>query len=144
MKLILLLVAALLITGSTAEAQHGTAPSGYYPDTFQGDTWTGLIASKNDQTGEITLQYSHGDKTETFVGIIEKGYLVLPRGGAERPLRPTDLPVGMKITVYYLSDTVKIEGKKVKVYTIFTIKEVPNNRQRSVSFRAFYNPPANH
>jgi hypothetical protein len=35
--------------------QHGTAPNGYYPMGYAGDTWTGEVVSTDDVTREINL-----------------------------------------------------------------------------------------
>lgn len=127
----------IFCTSSLSFAQHGTADSGYFPDRYVGDIWTGVITAVDDGTREITLTYRNGAKTESFVGVLEKGYLAKPSNGPERELKPSDLPKGTKLTVFYYTDTEKIQDKKVKVQTIFLIKGIPNLRPTRTQFRAF-------
>jgi hypothetical protein len=88
---------ALFVFASAAFGQHGTAENGYYPPAYQGDTWTGVVASASEQTGEITLSHTKGGKSQTFVGVPEAGYLVHEYTGATRPLKMSDIPIGKVI-----------------------------------------------
>lgn len=101
MKTLFLFTMALLGMARPALAQHGTAGNGYYPPGYSGDTWTGVVVSASEQTGEITLSYADPKKgkTETFVGVPEQGYMVHEHGGAMRPLRLSDIRVGRTIKV---------------------------------------------
>jgi len=133
----LLALVAFLICAFPASAQHGTASSGYYPAGYQGDTWTGIVASVNPNSLEITLQYANGKKTQTFVGVPEQGYLVHQHDGKDRPLSAVDVPVGRKIMVWYIPETKKIDGKKVKVNTIILIDIAANAMAGDKHFMAF-------
>ena len=128
---------ALFVFASAAFGQHGTAENGYYPSGYQGDTWTGVVVSASEQTGEITLSYTKGGKSQTFVGVPETGYLVHEHSGATRPLKMSDIPVGKIITVWYLEETKKVGGGKVKVNTIFLIDAIANAKTSRVYFKAF-------
>jgi hypothetical protein len=136
MKTLAALIGLLFIT-ATASAQHATAPNGYYPDGFSGDTWTGVVSNVNETTGEFTLTYTKGNKTETFVGVPEEGYLVAPKDGPVRPLKLSDIHVGRTVTVFYMPVTKKVDGKKVTVNTVFNINSIPNNKVGKKQFRAF-------
>ncbi len=47
--------------------QHGSAPDGYYPPGYSGDTWTGEVVSTDDTTREITLTYTvDGNKVKYY------------------------------------------------------------------------------
>jgi hypothetical protein len=127
----------ILLLVSAVSAQHGSATNGYYPDTYAGDTWTGVVTSINDSTGEFTLTYTKGNKTETFVGIPENGYVVAPKNKPERPLKPSDIHVGTTVTVEYIPETKKIDGKKVTANTVININSIPNNIRRPMRFKAF-------
>ena len=115
MKHLHFLPLACFVFASAALGQHGTAENGYYPAGYRGDTWTGVVVSASEQTGEITLSYTKGGKSQTFVGVPEAGYLVHEHSGATRPLKMSDIQVGKIITVWYLEETTKVGGGKVKV-----------------------------
>lgn len=136
MKTLVAFVGFLLVAG-TASAQHGTAPNGYYPAGYHGDTWTGVVSSVNESEGEFTLTYTKGNKTETFVGVPEDGYLVAPKNGPVRPLKLSDLPMGKTITVFFIPGTKKVGGKKVTFNSVFNIISIPNNRVATLTFKAF-------
>ena len=53
---------ALFVFASAAFGQHDTAENGDYRSTYQGDTWTGVVVSASEQTGENTLSYTKGGK----------------------------------------------------------------------------------
>lgn len=137
MRRFFLCLAILLTVPIPLLAQHGTAPNGYYPDGYQGDTWTGIVRSVNPQNFEITLEYKKGKKTETFIGTPAEGYLVHEHSGQTRPLQPTDIPLGQKITVFYNSDAKKIAGKKVKINTIILINIAANAIPGPRQFKSF-------
>jgi len=137
MKWPLLFLTLLLAGAGAALAQHGTAESGYYPEGYHGDVWTGVVVSANEQTREITLSYSKGEKTETFVGIPEKDYVVHEHGGSVRPLRMSDIPVGRTIKVWYIPTTKKVDGKKLTENTIIQIDIAANAHKRTTTFMAF-------
>ena len=139
MKLCGVLLLALLSLGGTAYAQQGTAGNGYYPPGYSGDTWTGVVVSASDQTGEITLSYTDPKKgkTETFVGVPDEGYLVHEHGGATRPLRMSDIPVGRTIKVWYKTGTRKVNGKEERFNVIFQISIAANANSKGLSYKGF-------
>ena len=127
----------ILLVGGALFAQHGTAPNGYYPAGYSGNTWTGIVSNVNEATGEFTLTYTKGNKTETFVGVPEEGYVVAPKDGPERPLKLSDIHVGRTMTVFYNVVTNKVDGKKVSVNSVISINSIPNNRKEMTHFTAF-------
>lgn len=129
MRKVLLAVGFLLVLGVVARAQHGEAPADYYPSGYSGDTWTGTVTFTSDETREIKLAYTNKDKTETFIGVLKDGYKVKMRDGSMRELKPSSIPVGDKIIVFYMPDTRKIDGKKIKVYEIFKFLEVRDDKK---------------
>lgn len=85
------------------------------------DTWTGEVASTDDSSRTITLTcLSHG-KTESFSGTLPEGYKVRMSNGAIQELKPSQLPAGMRLTVYYISRTEKYFGKEWPSNQIFWI-----------------------
>lgn len=137
MKYLHFLPLALFVFASTAFSQHGTAENGYFPSAYHGDTWTGVVVSASEQTGEITLSYAKGGKSQTFVGVPEVGYLVHEHSGATRPLKMSDIPVGKAIKVWYMEETKKVGGSKVKVNTIFLIDAIANAKAGQTYFKVF-------
>ena len=137
MKRLHLLPIAFLVCASAVLGQHGTADSGYYPGGYQGDTWTGVVVSANEKTGEITLSYTKGGKSQTFVGVPQADYLVHEHNGATRALRMSDIPVGKTIKVWYIEETSKTGGGKVKVNVIFLIDAIANAKGGRTYFKAF-------
>jgi hypothetical protein len=128
---------AFFVLASPTFAQHGTAENGYYPAAYYGDTWTGVVVSANEQTGEITLSYTNGGKTQTFVGVPEIGYLVHEHNGSTRPLKMSDIPVGRTVKVWYVSENKKVDDHKVKVNAIFLIDVLANAKKTQTYFKAF-------
>jgi hypothetical protein len=112
----------LLGVAGTANAQHGTAGSGYFPPGYSGDTWTGNVTATDDPTRSITLTYASKNKTETFTGVLKEGCCkVKTATGAVQDLIPSQLSPGRKMMVYYISSTTKVDGKKITVNEIFKI-----------------------
>jgi hypothetical protein len=118
---------ALAATCPPDVAQHGSAGSGYFPPGYGGDTFSGKVTKVDDETREVTLDYSAaGKKPETFVGPIDKDYTAHWKDGTVHPLKPSDFPIGTQLTVYYMVKQIKGDGKKKTTNTIFQIKEAPN------------------
>src|SRR5208283_3815083 len=89
--------------------QHGSAPNGYYPSGYSGDIWTGEVVSTDDATREITLTYTNGKKTETFAGVLIDNYQVKTKDGSMKELKPSGIPKGARIVVFYQPGTKKAE-----------------------------------
>jgi hypothetical protein len=106
---------------TSAFAQHGTAPSGYYPFGYHGDTFTGIVTATDDATREITLTYtdSKRGKSEAFVGVLLEGYKVKLKTGGEHEIKPSEIPIGTRLIVYYLTKSKKVEGEKIKYNEVF-------------------------
>jgi hypothetical protein len=126
MRKMLLVIGVLFLASGFAQAQHGTAAPGYYSPAYSGDTWTGTVTSVNDQTREIALAYTNKGKTETFTGNLKAGYKVTLKDGSTTELKPSDIPIGVRLIVYYTLETKKIDGKKVKTNEIFKFTPLPD------------------
>ena len=105
-------------------AQHGTAENGYWPMGFVGDTWTGVVSATNDDTCEITLTFTKGDKTQTFTGVLQEGYRVKSNDGTPHVLKVSEIPLGTKLKVYYMPKEHKVEGRKVKYNEIIRLVNI--------------------
>ncbi len=108
----------------TAVAQHGTAPNGYYPPGYNMDTWTGVVSSVNDASGEITLEYVGKKGPESFTGVLRPDYKVTRKDGTEHTLKPSDCPIGARLVVYYSPKTKKVNGSKIMYYEIWKMQNV--------------------
>jgi hypothetical protein len=127
-KMLLAIGFLIIVLSPLVRAQHGDAPADYYPPGYSGDTWTGIVASTSDETREIKLTYTNKDKTETFTGVLKDGYKIKMKDGSMRELKPSSIPVGDKIKIFYTVDTRKVDGKKVKVYEIFKLLEIHEDK----------------
>lgn len=124
-KLALILILIVCFSAGI-RAQKGTAEPDYYPQGFNGETWTGEVTSTDDGKREITLTYKKKDKEETFVGILEEGYSVKMKDGTMHQLKVSDIPDGTRIKVYYWTKTTKdASGAKVKFNHIFKLRFLP-------------------
>ena len=117
----LFLVVVLALAGS-ANAQHGSAGSGYFPPGYAGDTWTGNVIATDDTTRSITLTYTSKNKTETFTGALKDTCCkVKMADGTMKDLKVSEISQGRRMIVYYIPSTTKVEGKKSTVNEIFKV-----------------------
>src|SRR5262249_44756768 len=82
-----------------------SAPDGYYPRGYSGDTWTGEVVSTDDTTREITLTYTNKNKSETFTGILIENYQEKTKDGSMKELKPSGIPNAAHITVFHKPKT---------------------------------------
>lgn len=124
-KPLVLLAVAILVALPAAFGQHGTARN--LQGTFH-DVWLGTVISTNDTTREITLA-SGGGESETFTGVLKDHVSTKTKDGSIKELKPSDIPKGIKIIVYYEVKKVKADNGKVKSYNeIFRIERSTNIR----------------
>jgi hypothetical protein len=119
MRTFVLLTLTVVPGIGVASAQHGTAGFGYYPLGYHGDIFTGQVIAVNDATREITLRYQKKDKTQTFVGTLQAGYKLKRKDGTEGEVKVSEIPIGMRLTVYYMPKSEKVNGKRTTHYEIF-------------------------
>src|SRR2546421_4568821 len=53
-----------------ALAQKGTAPPGFYPSGFNGDTWSGEVTAVDETKREMTLTHGKDEKAKTFLAYV--------------------------------------------------------------------------
>jgi len=111
----------MLISVGVSLGQKGTAEPDYYPQNYSGDTWTGVVTAVNEDTREFTLTYKKSDKEEFFVGVLPKGYTHKMADGTNQEIKLPDL-MGMKLRVYYMSKTRKVNDQKTKYNDVFKMK----------------------
>ncbi|HYK19487.1 MAG TPA: hypothetical protein VEV42_02055 [Pyrinomonadaceae bacterium] len=124
MKSVFVALALMVLSTGITVAQKGTAEPDYYPSGYSGDTWTGLVTSVSDDTREFTLTYKKGEKEQTFTGVLPKGYTVKMKDGSDHEVKLDEL-MGMRLKVYYMTKTKKVNGEKVKTNEVFQIKFLP-------------------
>lgn len=117
-----LTVCLLLMMMESLKAQHGTASNGYFPMGYAGDTWTGEVRALDEAKREITLIYKGKKGDETFVGVLQQGYQVKLKDGKSTELKLGMIPLGTRLTVYYMVKNRKVEGRKEKYYEIFRME----------------------
>jgi hypothetical protein len=128
MKKLFAALAFLILFTGVSMAQKGTAEPDYYPQGYSGDTWTGEVTSINEDTREFTLTYTKGDKSQTFVGVLPKGYKVQMKDGRDYEVTMADL-MGKRIRAYYINKSKKdANGVKVKTNEVFKIKFLPKEK----------------
>jgi hypothetical protein len=117
-----MVAAVFLATALAASAQHGTVQRGTEdPLPFTGDTWAGQVQATNPDTREVTLTAETHGQSESFIGVLEKGYKVKLVDGTEHEVQLSELSPGTQLTVYYYPKTKKVNGKKLKINQIFRI-----------------------
>jgi hypothetical protein len=128
MKRLFATLALLSLCAGASVAQNGTAEPDFYPMGYSGDTWTGEVTLVNENTREFTLTYRKGDKTQTFVGILPKGYKAKMKDGSDQEVEMGDL-MGMRVKAYYMTKSKKdAQGEKVKTNEVFKIKFLPKDK----------------
>jgi hypothetical protein len=117
----LLSAAAILVVLPVAFGQHGTARN--LQSGALHDTWLGIVVSTNDATREITLSSGGGTYSETFTGVLKDRVSTKAKDGSIKQLKPSDIPKGTKIIVFYEQKRAKADNGQVKVYNeIFRIE----------------------
>jgi hypothetical protein len=132
-------IAALFMFQTVSFAQYGTALPGYYPPSYNGNTFTGRVVAASDSTGQITLAYKdrRSGKTVNFIGVLEKGYEVKLKDGSIHDMKPSLVPIGTSFTVYYMVHHEKVKGRKLTINVIFAIMGVHNLQRSYLVFKTF-------
>jgi len=105
-------------------AQKGTAPNGYYPASYAGATFTGLLQTYSGDGQQITLLYAKGSKAEIFVGKLAATCNWKTKEGIAKTFDPSKTPSGTVLTAFYTSVTKKTEGRKTAENSIIAISFV--------------------
>lgn len=112
----------LCSAGGTAFAQHGQAEPGYYPLSYIGDTWQGNVTAADDASRTITLTFTKGSKTQTFVLRFANGLAAHYTDGTSKDMKPSDIPIGAMAIGYYTNYSEKVDGKKTDVHEAFLLR----------------------
>lgn len=120
-KASLFLIVFFVFAGALS-AQHGNAGNGYFPQGYNGDTWTGNVTGTDDTTRSITLAFDSKNKTETFTGVLKDPCCkVKMADGTMKDLKVSEISAGRRMMVYYIPTTTKVDGKKSTVNEIFKV-----------------------
>ncbi|HEY1206688.1 MAG: hypothetical protein ABSH46_04265 [Bryobacteraceae bacterium] len=123
---------SLFLWTAACLAQQVAAEADYYPLGYSGAAWIGEINSVNEDTREFTLTYKKGDKEQTFVGVLQKGYRWRMADGAYREVKMADLlrtGAQMRIKAYYTVKTRKVNGQKVRSTKCSTSSSSPRSSE---------------
>lgn len=109
----------VVIVATLALGQHGTAPSGYYPRSYNGDTFTGKVVGRDLDADTVTLEYQKGKKKENFTVKLGQGCNVPSRTGS--PMHARDIPEGTIMTAFYAPQSETVAGEKRKTYVVIAV-----------------------
>ncbi len=112
-------IAALLLSPIIGFAQYGTAPSGYYPISYGGSTFKGVVIE--NQGNQILLTFTNNATTQTFTATFETGCSVPTNSPSGPPMLPANIPKGTSMTAFFNTRTKKVEGKKIKENVVIAI-----------------------
>lgn len=115
-------VPVLSIVAVSVQAQHGEAEPGYYPNAYVGDTWQGNVTAVDDPAKTITLTYTKGSKSQTFLIRLAPGLAVTYSDGTSKELKPSDIPIGAIAYAYYTNYSEKVDGVKTDVHEAFLLR----------------------
>ena len=102
-------LASVLCIALRASAQQKTAPSGYYPHSYFGATFTGEVIDGPLEV--LTLKYKKGNHEETFSGKFEAPCPAPMKDGKMGAMTPADVPLGTVVTVFYYGRPSKANDK---------------------------------
>jgi len=126
-----------VLASTTLFAQYGTAPSNYYPDKYNGSTFTGIVTAADNDL--LTLTYTKGNKTETFTGRLEAGCSVPRADGSNQRMNATDIPQGTSLQAFFNTVAKKVDQKKVKENVILAIAfDIVNGQKISDDKKLIY------
>jgi hypothetical protein len=115
-------IVVVLVLAVACGAQHASAPNGYYPETYGGSTYQGMLESVDPAKQEFTLLFRKKDKEERFTGILEDGCAVPNAAHKSRKMKVEDLPKQSTLVAFFMPRTIKQnDGTKSKVNSVFAV-----------------------
>jgi hypothetical protein len=118
---------AVLAAAILAKGQKGSAPTGFYPAKYNGDTFRGSVIDADEQ-GHLTLEYSKGSKREQFHGVTEAPCMGPTKDRGLKQLHLTSVPRGTILTAFY--NPLKVKDADTEVNSILAIRfDVINGRE---------------
>src|SRR2546426_1790990 len=107
--------------GNIYWGRRDTPPPYLSPLDYKGDIWKGEVVRTDNLTREITLTHRKGDKSQSFIGMLREGYKVNLKDGSVHELKVSEIPIGTRLIVYYVTRTRDVGGKKEKYNRIFSM-----------------------
>jgi hypothetical protein len=114
-KKVLLTVVSCLVAVCALDAQKGTAPNGYYPATYSGDTFTGSLQPVSKDSPVFTLVYTKGGKSETFSAQLESNCKLTNKAGVTQSFGMEAFSEGSVLTVFYRTNKNKATHEKENI-----------------------------
>lgn len=108
--------------------QKGTAPNGYYPNSYDGSIFTGAVESTDG--GLLTLLYTKGKKQQHFMGRLDAPCLWTDKVGTTHSIEVRSIPVGDELTVFYLEFPLHSKGQAPNENTIIAIRYAQHSGQK--------------
>ncbi len=128
----------LLLAGTALVGQYGTAPPGHYPAGSGVKTFTGLGAPADSSQAFRVVYVSMNGKMQTFTGKFDEPCSWPTLDG--KPLKPSDIPTGTYLTVFFTTKTEEIAGQKRTDNRIVGLiigswegKEIPKDKRVFIS-----------
>jgi hypothetical protein len=91
--------------------------------------WTGIVTAVNDATREIAVTEAHGPEPKTLVGRLAEGYRFRTKDGTAIELRPSDIPLRMHVSVFYVTERYQEGDKVTELHRIYHITFLRAPRQ---------------
>lgn len=85
-----------------------------YPTAY-GDSWVGKVSSINEGTREITLTAPGQGEGKSFVGVLAEGFKANLLDGSVKELKVSEIPLGMRVRVFYETKREAVGGQRPKV-----------------------------
>jgi hypothetical protein len=120
---IILLVAGFLVTVSALDAQKGTAPNGYYPASYSGDTFTGTLQPVNKDSPSFSLVYTKNGKSETFPARLESKCKLTNKAGVTQSFGMEAFSEGAVLTAFYRTSKNKVTHEKESIVFALSFAE---------------------
>lgn len=118
----------MLALSGTGAAQKGTAPNGYYPAGYNGATFTGKVVQTTDDS--VTLNYVHGNKTDTFEAYSAAPCNLPSSKTTTQPMPLSKVQPGAVVTLFYEPKETKVDGKKQKKNQVVGILFLEENGRK--------------
>jgi hypothetical protein len=137
-------IVVVLALTAVCGAQHASAPNGYYPETYGGSTYQGVLESVDADKQEFTLLFRKKDKEERFTGILEDGCAVPNAADKSRKMKVEDLPKQSRLVAFYMPRTIKQkDGTKLKINSVFAVsfREVDGQKIKEEHWTIYYCMP---
>jgi hypothetical protein len=109
----ILATAFILLCASAALSQKVDGPW---------DSWVGRVESLDVNAREITITPLKGDNSKLFTGVLEQGFKAQLLDDSLKELDVSEIPLGMRVRVFYKTREERVGGRKSKVNYIYGVR----------------------